>query len=123
MCWPSIFKNVKNETSVNIGTGIFEDVSAPVPQLIYEGNRVYMFFSLAIFTGLNLTLFTIVSFCYTAIFISVRLSSKRAGLEVISSNEIRMAKKLFLLVLTDFCTLLGNNRGVINSCPGWGSRG
>ena len=62
-----------------------------------------MFFSLAIFTGLNLTLFSVVAFCYTAIFISVRLSSKRAGLEGISNNEIRMAKKLFLLVLTDFC--------------------
>ena len=92
-----------NEKSIQIGTGIFEDAFAPAPELRHAGNKVSMFFSLAIFTGLNLALFSVVAFCYTAIFISVRLSSKRAGLEVISNNEIRMAKKLFLLVLTDFC--------------------
>ena len=68
-----------------------------------QGSKAAMYLSIAVFTVLNLACFLVVGFCYTAIFISVRISSKRAGQAAISNNEIRMAKKLFLLVLTDFC--------------------
>ena len=94
---------VINQTSIRIGTGRYDDVYVIKPDPIYTGNEVSMYFSIAIFTGLNLACFLVVGFCYTAILIFVRLSSKRAGLEAISNSEICMAKKLFLLVLTDFC--------------------
>ena len=93
----------RNQTSIRTGTGEFEHREASVPDLIHTGNRATMFFSIAIFTGLNLACFIIVGVCNTAIFISVRQSSKRAGHYAISNKEIRMAKKMFLLVLTDFC--------------------
>ena len=94
---------VINQTSIRIGTGRYDHAYVIKPDPIYTGNEVSMYFSIAIFTGLNLACFLIVGFCYTAILIFVRLSSKRAGQGAISNNEIRMAKKLFLLVLTDFC--------------------
>ena len=52
---------------------------------------------------MNLTCFLVVGFCYVSIFKHVRQSAKRVGHAAVSDNEIRMAKKLFLLVLTDFC--------------------
>ena len=59
-----------------------------------------MYFSITIFTVLNLVCFLIVGFCYTAIFILTWISSKKSGLSI-SKSEIRMGKKMFLLVLTD----------------------
>ena len=94
---------VINQISVRIGSGYFENVYVEIPELVYTGNKVSMFFSIAVFTGLNLACFLVVGFCYTAVLIFVRLSSKRAGQGAISNKEIHMAKKLFLLVLTDFC--------------------
>ena len=94
---------VINQTSVRVGTGYFEDAYVEKPELVYTGNKVSMFFSIAVFAGLNLACFLVVGCCYTAILIFVRLSSKRAGQRAISNKEIRIAKKLFLLVLTDFC--------------------
>ena len=66
------------------------------------GSQVAMYFSIAIFTVLNLVCFLVVGFCYAAIFILIWLSAKKSGLSI-SRSEIRMAKKMFLLVLTDFC--------------------
>ena len=67
-----------------------------------NGSQVEMYFSIAVFTVLNLACFLIVGFCYAAIFILTWLSAKKSGLPI-SRSEIRMAKKMFLLVLTDFC--------------------
>ena len=92
-----------DQVSVHITTSNAVRIKVLTPDLIRKGSRVTLFFSIVIFTGLNLACFLVVGFCYTAILISVRLSSKRAGQEVISNNEIRRAKKIFLLVLTDFC--------------------
>ena len=66
-------------------------------------SEVSMYFSIVIFTVLNLGCFLIVGICYTAIFIIIRKSSKKSGLGKISKNEIRMAKKMSLIVLTDCC--------------------
>ena len=66
------------------------------------GSQVAWYFSIAIFTVLNLACFLIVGFCYAAILILTCLSSKKSGLSM-SRSEIGMAKKMFLLVFTDFC--------------------
>ena len=73
-----------------------------ITQLVYRGSEPSMQFSFAIFAILNSVCFLVVGFCYVAIFVSVRQSAKRSGLAV-SKKEIHMAKKLSLLVLTDFC--------------------
>ena len=73
-----------------------------IQQLVYTGSEPSMQFSFAIFAILNSMCFLVVGFCYITIFISVRQSAKRSGL-AISRKEIHMAKKLSLLVLTDFC--------------------
>ena len=66
------------------------------------GNQIAMYFSIAIFTVLNLVCFLIVGFCYTSIFILIWSSAKKSGISI-SKSEARMAMKMFLLVLTDFC--------------------
>ena len=76
--------------------------TAPVLQNTHTSSQVGMYFSIAIFAVLNLGCFLVVGFCYTTIFITVWFSTKKSGLSI-SRNEIRMAKKVFLLVLTDCC--------------------
>ena len=69
---------------------------------VTQGSQVAMYFSVAIFTILNMLCFLIVGLCYAAIFILIWLSTKKSGLSI-SRSEIRMATKMFLIVLTDFC--------------------
>ena len=66
------------------------------------GTVTGMYFSIAIFLGLNLTCFIIVMFCYMAILKAVRDTSKRVKLARHRDREIRMAAKMFLIVATDF---------------------
>ena len=88
-----------NETFVDLPYGHKTRVTLTEP----SGKRIVMYFSLYIFTILNLVCFVVVGYCYAAIIVFVRKSSRRSGLGSISNNEIRMAKKLFLIVFTDFC--------------------
>ena len=88
-----------NETFVDLPFGR----KAQVTLTEQSGKRIAMYFSLYVFTILNLVCFIVVGYCYIAIFMFVRQSSKRTGHGSISNNEIRMAKKLFLIVFTDFC--------------------
>ena len=76
--------------------------TASILQNTRTSSQVGMYFSIAIFAVLNLGCFLVVVFCYTTIFITVWFSTKKSGLSI-SRNEIRMAKKVFLLVLTDCC--------------------
>ena len=69
---------------------------------VYTGSKAAMFFSIGIFTGLNLICFCIVGCCYLAIFIHVRQTTKKSGRSHRSNEEIKMATKMSLIVLTDF---------------------
>lgn len=62
-----------------------------------------MYYSIAIFIGLNLLCFLIVAFCYLQIFITVKRSSRKVGRHREREEEVRMALKMAVLVLTDFC--------------------
>ena len=66
------------------------------------GSEPSMFFSIAVFTGLNLMCFLIVAFCYTSVFVTATRSSRRSGLTKEMDREIRMAFKMAGIVLTDF---------------------
>ena len=67
------------------------------------GSKAAMYFSIAVFTGLNLACFLVVGYCYLAIFLSARKTSKQAGRSTDVKEEIRMALKMFVIVFTDFC--------------------
>ena len=69
----------------------------------FVGSEPAMFFSIGIFTVLNLTCFVIVAFCYSSIFVAARQSSRDAGQSTDKDKEIRMAFKMAGIVLTDFC--------------------
>ena len=60
-----------------------------------------MFFSMAIFFGLNLLCFIIVAICYLQIFITVKKSSRKAGGK--SDKEVKLAIKMAVIIWTDFC--------------------
>ena len=70
---------------------------------IATSSKVAMKFSIAIFTGLNLFCFFVVGFCYLSIFITATKTTKKSGRSSSVKEDIQMAKKMFLLVLTDFC--------------------
>ena len=98
------FTAASRYTLVNTSVKLASEKSVVVEQYLKTGEaEPAMFFSFFLFVGVNLTCFLVVGFCYASIFKHVRQSARRVGRAVVSNNEIRMAKKLFLLVLTDFC--------------------
>ena len=83
----------RNEDSVTSGAS-FESQS---------GTSIGMFFSIAIFLGLNFICFIIIAICYCWIFVSVKISTKKSGRRQEREEEIKMAAKMAIIVGTDFC--------------------
>ena len=90
-----------SETSVVLSQTF--NVTSSVQEHKATSSNVTMHFSIAIFTGLNLFCFFIVGFCYLSIFITATKTTKKSGRSSTLKEDIQMAKKMFLLVLTDFC--------------------
>ena len=67
------------------------------------GSRPSMFFSIAVFTCLNLLCFSIVALCYASIFYTATQSSRHSGGRAGVDREIRMALKMAGIVVSDFC--------------------
>ena len=67
------------------------------------GSQIAPVFSIVVFIGVNLTCFLIVAFCYMYIFIKANETSEGAGRTLDRDEQIRMAKKMFAIVFTDFC--------------------
>ena len=72
-------------------------------QFVRTGSKVGKFFSIAIFTGLNLVCFFIICYCYVAIFIYVKQTTKQSGRSRNLNEEIHIAIRMSLIVFTDFC--------------------
>ena len=70
---------------------------------VQTGSKVGMYFSIALFTGINLVCFFIVGYCYVAIFIYVKQTTKQSGRSRNLNEEIRMTIRMTLIVFTDFC--------------------
>ena len=68
-----------------------------------SGSSIGMFFSIAIFLGLNFICFIIIAICYCWIFVSVKISTKKSGRRQEREEEIKMAAKMAIIVGTDFC--------------------
>ena len=70
---------------------------------VTSGDSAWMYYSIAIFLGLNLLCCIIIFICYLAIFLAVRKTSVPAGrFKERQAEEIRMAFKMSVIVLTDF---------------------
>ena len=65
------------------------------------GSSVGMYLSIAMFIGLNFVSFVIVAVCYVGIFVTKRTSSSDAG-RTFDEEEIKLAKKIAAIILTDF---------------------
>ena len=67
------------------------------------GSQVGSIYSIVVFISVNLLCFVIVAFCYLYIFIKARRTTERASGSQSHKDELRMAKKMFAIVFTDFC--------------------
>ena len=67
------------------------------------GSQIASIFSIVVFIGVNLSCFIIVAFCYVYIFIKAGKTSDGSGRTLDRDEQIRMAKKMFAIVYTDFC--------------------
>ena len=90
-----------NETTVRPSSTYSHTVS--ILNYVTLGSRAGMFFSIALFLGFNLICFSIVCYCYLAIFVYVKQTTKQSGRLPNLNEETRMAMKMFLLVFTDCC--------------------
>ena len=90
----------KTETSVQLSKSFKDTVLVSE----YEAIGTHAaHFSIAIFIVLNLLCFSVVGLCYIVIFLTARQTTRESGRSSSLKEDIRMAKKMFLLVLTDFC--------------------
>ncbi len=74
------------------------EISISVPNDESSG----MYFSIAVFLGLNCTCYVLIAICYIILIRTVYKSSKRAGLNREMKNQIRLTLKVAAIVATDF---------------------
>ena len=68
---------------------------------IPTGTKVGIVYGIAVFTVLNFINVLIVMFCYIGIFVTVRQTARQAGRNQSQKEELQMAIKMGLIVLTD----------------------
>ena len=68
----------------------------------YEGLITGMFFSSALFLGLNCVCYLVILICYILIVSSVQKSSKQSGRTVEMAEQIKLTAKVTVIVGTDF---------------------
>lgn len=73
-----------------------------ITRAVSQGKEPGMFFSTAIFLGLNTGCFLLIVACYVIIVRVVHKSSKRAGLTEDMRNQIRLTAKVAMIVISDF---------------------
>ena len=67
------------------------------------GSQVGSIYAIVVFISVNLFCFVIVACCYLYIFIKARRTTEKATGSQNRNDELRMAKKMFAIVFTDFC--------------------
>ena len=74
------------------------------PEITFSISEYAMYYSIAVFIGLNSVCCLVIAICYIWIFITVKLTAHSAGRRRETKEEIRMASKMSVIVLTDlFC--------------------
>ncbi|XP_038055191.1 G-protein coupled receptor GRL101-like [Patiria miniata] len=71
--------------------------------VIPTGKKPSWILSIILFLGVNLVSFFLVLCCYVAIFISVKRTASAVRVNAHREREVRMAIKMALIVMTDFC--------------------
>ncbi len=66
------------------------------------GHKPGMYFSIAIFIGINFICFVAIALCYTIIFVTFHESTRRSVRRQERDEEIKMAGKMAVIVITDF---------------------
>nr|XP_054769603.1 G-protein coupled receptor GRL101-like [Lytechinus pictus] len=97
---PLIRKNINLQAEVD--KDILNTIGIEVKKVVAGSSASTWQYSVAVFLGINFICFTIILVAYIAIFAKVRFSRAAVGQKGYSSNEIRMALKLSLIVATDF---------------------
>ena len=69
----------------------------------FDGEANGLYFSTALFLGLNFVCYLIIAVCYIEIVRSVFKSSKQAGRTKNMTEQIRLTSKVSAIVATDFC--------------------
>ncbi|XP_038055856.1 G-protein coupled receptor GRL101-like [Patiria miniata] len=67
------------------------------------GKKASWILAIVLFLGVNLVSFLLVLCCYVAIFISVRRTASAVRVNAHREREVKMAVKMALIVMTDFC--------------------
>ncbi|XP_038055097.1 G-protein coupled receptor GRL101-like [Patiria miniata] len=67
------------------------------------GEKPSWILSIILFLGVNLVSFLLVLCCYVAIFVSVKRTASAVRVNAHREREVRMAIKMALIVMTDFC--------------------
>ena len=80
----------------------YKDIYIEISRSISNGKEPGMYFSTAIFLGLNFVCYLIIVCCYIEIIRTVYKSSKRAGLNREMKAQIRLTLKVAAIVATDF---------------------
>ena len=70
---------------------------------VNAGSQVGSIYSIVVFISVNLLCFVIVACCYLYIFIKARKTTEKATGSQNRNDELRMAKRMFAIVFTDFC--------------------
>ncbi len=74
-----------------------------VPRWLPTGDQIGMYYSTAVFLGLNCVCYLVVAVCYICIIVTVYLSSKRVGtINASMKTQIRLTLKVAAIVITDF---------------------
>nr|XP_054770089.1 G-protein coupled receptor GRL101-like isoform X1 [Lytechinus pictus] len=97
---PLIRKNINLQAEVD--KDILNTIGIEVQKVVAGSSASTWQYSVAVFLGINFICFTIILVAYIAIFAKVSFSRAAVGQKGYSSNEIRMALKLSLIVATDF---------------------
>ena len=74
----------------------------PLFTTTYQGLVTGMYFSTALFLGLNCVCYLVILVCYVLIFRAVQKSSKQSGRTVEMAEQIKLTTKVTAIVATDF---------------------
>ena len=98
---------VTKEMSVRTGNGLTEDDSYFLDEFTFNTTSIGitpgLFFSSAVFLGLNCLCYFVIFGCYVEIIRSVLKSSRETKLNKEMKDQVRMTAKVAAIVATDFC--------------------
>ena len=100
---PLARKEIATTHKVEVSVFTFWEDTMEIEVSETTGSKPTMYYSIGVFLGLNLLCCLVVGFCYIQIFIFAKKTRRESGRRVERDEEVRMAAKMALIVMTDFC--------------------